>query len=132
MTILAGTPHQTVALADAAFNAGDLDGMLSFYEEGATMLFGPNDRVTGKAAIRTVLARLMPLKPFAQHHESHVIESGDIALWTSKWSVVGTGPDGAAVQRSGVGSVILRRGEDGGWRVAIENPWGAAVLDAEG
>ena len=30
----------------------------------------------------------------------------------------------------GRNSVIFRKGSDDGWRVAVENPWGAAVLDA--
>ena len=127
--MLATTPEQAVVLADEAFNRGDLDGMLAFYEEQATMLFEPGRPIRGKVALRGVLERLLALKPIAKHHETHVIEAGDIALWMSRWSISGIGPDGIPVSRSGCGSVVFRKGTGGGWRVAIENPWGSAVLE---
>jgi len=127
--MLARTPQEAVDLADAAFNRGDLEGMLAFYEEGAVMLFAPGQLVSGKMAIRDLLKTLFRGNPVAKHDRTYVIESGDLALWTSTWSVTGTGADGTPISQTGRGSVIFRRGSDGGWRVAVENPWGSAVLD---
>jgi ketosteroid isomerase-like protein len=127
--MLAASPSEAVALADAACNRGDLDGMLAFYEESAVMLFRIGQPVRGKEALGSVLKTLLALRPVASHDESHVIESGDLALWTSRWTVHGTAPDGSSIVRTGCGSAVFRRGPDGGWRVAIENPWGASVLD---
>ena len=93
------------------------------------MLFEPGRQVRGKAALRGVLERLLALKPIAKHDQTHVIESGDIALWTSKWNVNGIAPDGTLISRTGCNSVVFRKGIDGGWRVAVENPWGSAVLE---
>ena len=129
--MIAGTPSYAVQMADEAFNRGDLDGMLAFYEEGATMLFRPGEPLTGKAALREALGQLLAMKLVARHEKTHVIEAGDIALWVSKWSVSGTGPDGSPICRRGSSSVVLRKGSDSGWRVAIENPWGTAVLDLD-
>jgi len=129
--MIARTPQLAVEMADEAFNRGDLDGMLAFYEDGAVMLFGPGQIVAGKAALREALTQLLAMKPVAQHEKTHVIEVGDLALWTSRWSVSGTGPDGSPFVQRGTGSVIFRKGADGGWRVAVENPWGSAVLDSE-
>jgi ketosteroid isomerase-like protein len=129
--MIAVTPSFAVRMADEAFNRGDIDGMLVFYEEGATMLFGPDEILAGKAALRRALGHLSAMKLNAQHEKSHVIETGDLALWISKWSVSGTAPDGSPIHRSGNGSAVLRKGSDGGWRVAIENPWCAALLDLE-
>jgi ketosteroid isomerase-like protein len=127
--MIAATPSSAVRMADEAFNHADIDGMLAFYEEGARMLFGPNEILEGKAALRQALGQLSAMKLVARHDRSHVIEAGDIALWVSNWSVTGTSADGSPICRSGSGSAVLRRGSDGGWRVAIENPWGAAALD---
>ena len=127
--MLARTPQEAVDLADAAFNRGDLEGMLAFYEEGAVMLFAPGQLVSGKAAIRGLLKMLLRANLVAKHDRSYVIESGDLALWTSAWSVTGTRPDGTPISQKARGSVIFRRGSDGGWRVAVENPWGSAVLE---
>jgi ketosteroid isomerase-like protein len=117
-------------MADEAFNRGDIDGMLAFYEEGAKILFRLDEVLTGKAAIQKALGQLLAMKPLARHERAYLIEAGDIALWLSKWSVSGTAQDGSPVCRRGSGSVVLRKGADGGWRVAIENPWGVAVLDS--
>jgi len=129
--MIARTPSSAIQMADEAFNRGDLEGMLVFYEEEATMLFGPNEVLTGKAAIRKAIAQLLAMRVVARHEKTHVIEQADIALWGSNWSVTGTAPDGSRIARRGTSSVILRRGADGGWRVAIENPWAAAILDSE-
>jgi ketosteroid isomerase-like protein len=127
--MIAGTPSSAVRMADEAFNHGDIDGMLAFYEEDATMLFAPNEILKGKAALRQALCQLSAMKLVAKHHKSHVIEAGDIALWVSNWSVAGMSADSSPISRHGSGSTVLRKGSDGGWRVAIENPWGAASLD---
>ena len=127
--MIAGTPSSAVRMADEAFNHGDIDGMLAFYEEGAAMLFGPNEILKGKAALRQVLGQLSAMKLIARHDKSYVIEAGDIALWVSNWTVSGTAADVSPIYRRGSGSAVLRKGSDGGWRVAVENPWGAAALD---
>lgn len=44
--------------------------------------------------------------------------AGDLALVHTRWSLEATAPDGAA----------LRRQPDGRWLIAIDNPWGTAVL----
>jgi uncharacterized protein (TIGR02246 family) len=129
--MIAGTPSSAIQMADEAFNRGDIEGMLALYEEGATILFRPGEVLTGKSAIRKAFRQLLEMKPIAAHERSHVMEADDIALWLSKWSVSGTAPDGSAICRRGDGSVVLRKGADGGWRVAIENPWGSAVWDSE-
>jgi ketosteroid isomerase-like protein len=129
--MIARTPSSAIQMADEAFNRGDLEGMLVFYEEGATMLFRPNEVLTGKAAIRRAIGQLLAMKMVARHEKTHIIEQGDIALWGSNWSVTGTAPDGSPIARRGTNSVILRRGADGGWRVAIENPWAAVILDSD-
>jgi uncharacterized protein (TIGR02246 family) len=129
-SLLAASPQEAVDRADEAFNRGDLDAMLAFYEEDAIMLFAPGQAVRGRDALREALLELLALKPVASHHAIHVIESDDLALWNSAWTVTGTAPDGAPVELSGSNAVIFRKGPDGGWRVAIENPWGSAVLNA--
>ena len=51
-----------------------------------------------------------------------------MALFCSKWSLTGTGPDGKPMQLGGLSSDILRRQADGTWLIAIDNPWGTAIL----
>ena len=127
--MIARSPREAVRLADEAFNRGDLEGMLAFYEDGAVMLFAPGQMVSGKPALRDALRPLLGMNPTASHERVHVIVKDDIALWTSDWSVSGSANDGAPTSQRGRNATVFRRGPDGGWRVVIENPWGAAVLD---
>jgi uncharacterized protein (TIGR02246 family) len=127
--MLAKSPQEVVASADNAFNNRDLEGVLAFYEDDAIMVYEPGHLARGKAALRQVFQNLLNLNVIAKQEKTDVIQAGDIALWTSKWSVSGTGQDGTPFTRGGFGSAILRKHSDGGWRVAVENPWGPAVLD---
>ena len=127
--MLAKTPREAVRLADDAFNSRDLEGVLAFYEDGAIMVYEPGRLATGKAALRHVFENLLNLNGVVKQEKIDVIQAEDIALWTSKWSVSGTSRDGAPFTRGGFGSAILRKQSDGSWRVAVENPWGPAILD---
>jgi ketosteroid isomerase-like protein len=127
--MLAKTPKEAVTAADEAFNFRDLEAVLALYEDGAIMVYEPGHLATGKAALRRVFESLFHLNAVAKQEKSDVVQAGDIALWTSKWTVSGTAQDGTPFTRGGFGSAILRKHSDGGWRVAVENPWGPAVLD---
>ncbi len=127
--MLTQTPQEAVKAVDDAFNRRDLEGVLAFYEDGATMVCEPGRLATGKAALRQVFENLFSLNAIARQEKINVVEAGDLALWTSRWSVSGTMQDGTPWARGGFASAILRKHSDGGWRVAVENPWGPAVLD---
>jgi ketosteroid isomerase-like protein len=127
--MLAKTPREAVTAADEAFNSRDLEGVLAFYEDGAIMVYEPGHLATGKAALRRVFENLLNLNAAVKQEKVYILQAGDIALWTSKWSASGTAQDGTPFTRGGIGSAILRKHSDGGWRVAVENPWGPAVLD---
>ena len=55
---------------------------------------------------------------------TRVLEVSDLALVTTAWSFVGTGPDGDAVKLAAKSADVLRRQADGSWRFVIDNPWG--------
>ena len=57
----------------------------------------------------------------------HVYIAGDIALLIVDRSLRGTAPDGTAVDLQGTATDVVRRGADGVWRYAIDNPFGTAL-----
>lgn len=127
--MIARTPLEAVELLDEAFNRGDLDAVLSFYEEGATVVVEPGRLATGKDELRRVFEWILTnMKGTAAQEKTHVIETGDIALFTSKWNYSGTNADGSPISRESYASVILRKHADGGWRIVVDNSWGPAVL----
>jgi len=57
------------------------------------------------------------------------VQSGDIAQYLSRWSLKRQDPSGNEVNMSGTSCDILRRQPDGRWLIALDNPWGTALLD---
>ena len=123
----AQTPLETVELLDEAFNRSDIEAVLDFYEEDAVMVAEPNRLATGKAEIRATYEWIFAnIRGTATQEKTHVIETDDIALFTSKWNFSGAMLNGDSVSRGS--SVILRRQTDGSWRIVVDNSWGPAVL----
>ena len=123
------TPLETIELLDEAFNRGDIEAVLDFYEDQAVVVAEPNRLVTGKAGIRATYEWIFAnIKGTAKQEKTHIIETGDIALFTSKWSFTGTLLNGEPASRESYASVILRRQGDGRWRIVVDNSWGHAVL----
>jgi uncharacterized protein (TIGR02246 family) len=123
------TPLETVELLDEAFNRGDIEAVLDFYEDDAVMVAEPNRLATGKAEIRAIYEWIFAnIKGTATQEKTHVVETGDIALFTSKWNFTGTMLNGDSASRESYASVILRRQADSRWRIVVDNGWGYAVL----
>lgn len=127
--MIASTPLETVLLLDEAFNRGDIEAMLEFYEDGAVIVAEPGKLATGKSEIRQTYEWILSnMKGTARQEKTHVIETGEVALFTSKWTYNGTATDGSEFFRESYSSVVLRKQADSGWRIVVDNSWGPAVL----
>jgi len=129
---MAKTPEQTIDQADDAFNRGDLNTVLTYYEENAVWVVNPGHIISGKPALRKQFEELFRINPQVIKEKSHVVECGNLALCSIRWSLAGTASDGKPLNAKGVASTILRRQSDGHWQIVIDNPWGPAVLESEG
>ena len=119
-------PEEADLLVIEALNAGDVETALTFYEPDATFVPAPGKAATGLPAIREVLNGFVALRPRLTIEVPQVVESGDLALLCSRWTLKGTGPDGSPVDLAGQGAEVVRRQVDGTWRFVIDNPFASA------
>lgn len=122
-------PADTVTRLINAVNQGDLATVAACYEPEATLIVQPGQVATGTQAIREAFAGFIAAKTIITSETHKIIQSGDIALFISKWTAAGTAPDGTSMNMGGTSSDVLRRQADGRWLIAIDNPFGAAILD---
>jgi uncharacterized protein (TIGR02246 family) len=120
------TPERVIQRFAERLNEGDVEGALALYDSEATFVPEPGETVTGKERIREALERFAALKPTMTGEIQGVREGGDVALVLNRWHLDGQGPEGP-IQMSGTSADVLRRQEDGSWRVLIDDPWGGSA-----
>jgi uncharacterized protein (TIGR02246 family) len=120
-------PEQVIELIAAALNRGEVDGAMALYDPEATFAPEPGAEVKGLAAIRGALEQFAALKPRMQGEITKVLSAGGVALVMNRWRLEGTRPDGSPVEMGGHSADVVRRTQDGGWRVLIDDPWGGGA-----
>lgn len=117
-------------------NAGDLQGLLALYEDGAAFV-APDAREgsgadaldrSGGDVIGERLAALLAMAPQITPVSSRAVIAGDIALLSNRWGMTlgaGDGRDRAGLE--GVSTEVARRQDDGSWRYVIDDPASATV-----
>ncbi|MFB4318140.1 YybH family protein [Actinomadura sp. 21ATH] len=115
-------PEELHRLMAARFTDGDLAGVMSLYEDGATYDAGRRGRLQGIDAIREHYRRLLALNLALELRTRKVVAMGEIALLACDWRLRGTGDDGKRVDRNGTAVEVARRQADGTWRYLIDEP----------
>ena len=123
------TPIDTVNQLSDAINRGDLEAALALYEPNGVLVAEPGQLARGSTELRAALGRFIGLKPELRSETQSVIEVDDMALYTGRWTLRGTDPSGQTTTMGGVSSDVLRRQRDGRWLIAVDNPWGAKILE---
>lgn len=122
------TPVDAVTEMVTAINQGNLQAAIAKYEPGACFVVQPGNVAKGTEAIAEAIGRMIAMKLVLTAQLQQTIQIGDLALYCSKWQLNGTAADGSPVQIEGTSSDVLRQQADGRWLIAIDNPWGPAVL----
>ncbi|MEY2420979.1 MAG: hypothetical protein QOI95_1046 [Acidimicrobiaceae bacterium] len=118
-------PDQVVRLWTDFFNARDLEGLASMYEDDAVLVPAP-----GEAPVGGVVSILDAWKPFIESGATMSIVAGtsivlgDIALTHNRARVDIPGVD--AIE--GSSAEVVRLQPDGSWKYAICNPYGDSHL----
>jgi uncharacterized protein (TIGR02246 family) len=107
-----------------AFNSGDAELLDQMYTEDAVAIWGTDEPLTGQAR-RDYVAAFLARRPVMTARTRHSYITGDTALMVVEWSIdVPASDDEPAEHHEGVGLDVLRRGADGRWRHAIDDPYG--------
>lgn len=116
-------PGETSTLFERYFADGDLDGLMSLYENEAVF---PTARATatGPDEIRQTLKAYLDSGAKLVFGQSLVFIAGDLALIHSPWTMHKA--DGSSSE--GVTAEVVRRQTDGSWKYIIDNPDGSALL----
>jgi ketosteroid isomerase-like protein len=120
---LARRPQDVPMVFAERFNSGDAEALAEVYEPGAVFVPEPGSPLTGQQA-RAANERNMRLGVPITVRPRHVYPAGDIALLIVDWVIDGTDPAGRPVHIQGTATDVARRGPDGYWRYAVDNPFG--------
>ncbi|MCD0445763.1 DUF4440 domain-containing protein [Glycomyces sp. A-F 0318] len=123
---LTDDPWQHPHVFAAAFNSGDPDRVEHVYEPDGVLMTEAGQALSG-AARREANAGLMALGVPIRVEPRSVSVNGDLALLIVDWAITGRNAQGRDVDVRGTATDVARRGADGRWRYAIDNPWGASA-----
>lgn len=119
---------EVVKNMSAAMEQGNLEEALKSYEPGATLVAQPGMNVSG-SAFREAMNGYVSMKPKFNMPKHEVIESGDIALHISPWTMEAIDPaTGKVIKQSGLSLAVFRKQKNGRWLMIIDNPHGGHLL----
>ena len=125
--MIARSPGHAIELLDEAFNKGDIDAILRYYEDGAVVIGEPGKEARGMEDLRKLYAGSIKPGMSVKQLQTHVVEAGGIALFTSRWNLLVEG----APPEIFVATTVFRKQADGGWKALIDNARGPLVLGPE-
>ena len=114
---------------DKAVNDKDLEKVLSFYEKDSILVMEPGRVAKGKAEIGQFFKYIFNMDIQAEQITTNVMQTGDIVLFTSKWTAKGKTPDGTTFNNNHIATSVFRKNADGVWRLVIDNSFGPEILN---
>ncbi|MES2100422.1 MAG: nuclear transport factor 2 family protein [Pseudomonadota bacterium] len=112
--VISPVTETTLAAFSAAWNAHDIDALMSFMHDDCEFLTpaGPDacgTRHVGRDAVRRAFEGVWQAMPDAHWHNGRYIVQGDLAF--SLWTFTGTTADGARTEVDGVDVFTLKNGK---------------------
>lgn len=110
---------------------GEVVDAMRCYETGATIVLRPGRVGSGPDAVRGVLEFFAASRATFTVLSRTLLEADGVALHLSHWSLQGVDPAGDELRLTGRSADVARRRPDGTWLVAVDDPWGTALLDGD-
>src|SRR3989442_12299211 len=94
------SPNDAVGQLINALNSGNLDAAVSLYEPSAVLVAQPGKVARGTTALREALSAFIALKPALVSRRGEVIQGDGGGLYTTGWTLPGTGPTGQRLHKA--------------------------------
>jgi uncharacterized protein (TIGR02246 family) len=107
-------------LADA-FNTGDVNTVLSMYEETAILVPEPGKPVSGREKLEEAVKGILAIKGKMEIKTVYCLQTGNVAVGRSEWSIT----DNGEVKISAKGIELMKQKSDGTWTIAVDHAFGA-------
>jgi uncharacterized protein (TIGR02246 family) len=124
--------NRVIGAADKAIMAEDLDTVMDFYDEHATLVVRPGLNAVGKEQIRKAF---VAIADYFNHSlkitqdKIKIIESGDTALVIAEAVLDFSGGDGAPTSLVRRSTYVFRKNADNKWLCLIDNSYGTDLLN---
>ena len=122
----AQSPEDMIRVWSDAFNRGDVDALLTCYEDGCTLTRRSEPPITGHSAIRAVFSGMLAGRPIIDVSTRKIVRGSDLALCYGDWTLRAKNPDGTPMTVSGKSVEVLRRQADNTWKYILDDPFGGA------
>jgi uncharacterized protein (TIGR02246 family) len=114
-------PQEAHATLAAAFNTGDVATVMSMYDVTGIIVAAPGQPVSGKEKFEEAIKAILSIKGKMEIKTVYCLQTGNIALGRSEWNIT----DGDEVKISAKGIEVMKQQEDGTWKIAIDQAFGA-------
>ena len=129
-TARARRPEDLLPIIRDAINRADIDAFLAAHDDAATVVMPPDGRpVRGHDEIRAAMTPLLAMQPRMETVLLQTLVAGGLALSHSRWRLA-LSENGSRSEMRGLGTMVSRRGEDGAWRIVLDDPLTAAGQEA--
>lgn len=118
------TPEDLLKSQVSEFNKGNIDFLMTLYENDACFVNKPGQDVKDKESIRKAFIDFINDGVKLEARTKRVYYIDNLALLITQWSLSGKESDVTSFNHTGNGTIVFRRQSDNTWLMAIENPWG--------
>jgi len=110
------------ALAEA-FNTGDINTVMNMYDTTGIIVPELGKPVSGKEKFEESIKAILAIKGKMKINTIYCLQTGNIAVGRSEWNIT----DGNEVKIKAKGIEVMKRQEDGTWKIVIDHAFGAEV-----
>lgn len=118
------TPEDLLKSQVEEFNKGNIDFLVTLYENDICLANQPGQVVKDKELIRKIFRDFINKGIKLDARAKRAYYADNLALLITEWSLNGREPDGTPINHRGNGTIVFRRQYDDTWLMVIENPWG--------